>query len=278
VFAFAKLTESAPSVAVPDVVDRNVFSAAAIMHDAKLNIRSQFADSERPGGVVLSQEPANGHKLEEWSTVVLVISRTDAVVPDVSTLDVEAAKVALRKRGFTNFTVTPDYRSDVDPGTVMSTTPAAFLRSPKTDPLDLVVAADPHVKVPNLIGLDQASATSQLQALGLDVAVQNASSRSVAAGQVIKSSPGGGATAVRGDTVTLTVSSGPKQVVVPNVLGWDKGDAVGELEDQGFAVTLATTAVTSNDQVDHVLAQNPNGGQAAEGSTVTITVGVKAKK
>ena len=36
--------------------------------------------------------------------------------------------------------------------------------------------------------------------------------------------------------------------------------------------------VTSSDQVDTVLAQDPVGGQASEGSTVTITVGVKAKK
>jgi len=36
--------------------------------------------------------------------------------------------------------------------------------------------------------------------------------------------------------------------------------------------------VTSSDQVDTVLAHSPAGGQAAEGSTVTITVGAKAKK
>ena len=72
--------------------------------------------------------------------------------------------------------------------------------------------------------------------------------------------PGGDATAVRGDTVTLTVSSGPKQVNVPNLLTWDKGDAVGELEDRGFAVNVVNAPVTSNDQVDTVLAQSPSGG------------------
>jgi serine/threonine protein kinase len=278
VFAYAKLTEPPPSVAVPDVVDRDWLSAIGIMKDANLKIEPHFQDSYRPGGIILRQQPSNGKELEEGSTVVLTISRTDALVPDVSTLDVETAKVELRKRGFSNFLVTPDYRDDVDRGTVMGTEPAANLRAKKADPLTLVVAADPHVKVPNVVGLDQATATSQLQALGLDVAVQTASSTSKPVGQVIKSSPGGDATAVRGDTVTLTVSSGPKQVAVPYVVNDDKSDAIGELEDRGFAVNVVTAAVTSNDQVDVVLAQNPTGGEAVEGSTVTITVGTKAKK
>jgi serine/threonine-protein kinase len=249
------------------------------MHDANLKIEPRLEDSARPGGTILRQQPPNGRELEEGSTVVLTVSRTDALVPDVSTLDVEAAKVELRKRGFlVTPTITPDYRDDVDPGTVMSSNPAAYLRAKKSDALVLVVAADPHVKVPNVVGLDQATATSQLQALGLDVAVQTQSSTSKPVGQVMKSSPNGDATAVRGDTVTLTVSSGPKQVSVPYVVGDDKSDAIGKLEDDGFAVNVVNVAVTSSDQVDQVLAQNPSGGQAADGSTVTITVGVRAKK
>jgi beta-lactam-binding protein with PASTA domain len=76
--------------------------------------------------------------------------------------------------------------------------------------------------------------------------------------------------------VTLTVSSGPKQVGVPYVVGSDRNDAISELEDRGFAVSVETSAATGS-QVDTVLSQNPGGGRAAKGSTVTITVGVKAK-
>ena len=83
---------------------------------------------------------------------------------------------------------------------------------------------------------------------------------------------------MRGDTVTLTVSSGPKQVNVPHVVGGDRDDAVVRARGPRLRGDVVTTAVTSADQVDTVLAQNPAGGQAAEGSTVTITVGVKAKK
>jgi serine/threonine-protein kinase len=276
VFAYAKLTEHAPNVRVPDVVDRDVFAAGGIMTEAGFKTDSRFVDSPRPGGIILRQRPTNGHMLEEGSTIVLTISRTDAVVPDVSTLDVEEAKLDLRKRGFTNPTVRPDYRDDVEAGTVMSTSPAAYLRAKKANPIELVVATDPHVKLPNVVGLDQASATSQLQALGLDVAVQTASSKSAASGLVVKTSPGNGNTVVRGDTVTLTVSSGPKQVTVTAVVGEDREDAISDLQDDGFTVRVVTAPVTTGRQVDRVLSQSPGGGTAAEGSTVTITVGVRS--
>src|SRR5262249_29322844 len=131
--------------------------------------------------------------------------------------------------------------------------------------------------VPGVVGLNQADATSQLQALGLDVKVQSASSKTKPVGEVLKASPGSGQTLVRGDTVTLTVSSGPKMITVPDVRTWDRNDAADELEGLGRAVASATAPATGA-QVDTVLGQNPVGGPVAEGSTVTLTVGVKTKK
>jgi beta-lactam-binding protein with PASTA domain/serine/threonine protein kinase len=280
VVAYAKLTDSGPMLAVPDVKDRDVLAAIAIIKDAGFSVRATPQDSPRPGGTVLEQSPTFGHDLEEGSTVHVSVSNTYATVPDVTTLDIGAAKVKLARVGLgggDTITVTPDYRDDVDPGTVMRTIPEANQRTRKVAPLELVVAADPHVNVPNVVGQDQTAATSALQAVGLDVNVQTASS-SKPVGTVLKSSPGADETVVRGDAVTLTVSSGPKQVNVPYVVGWDRDDAISQLEDRNFAVNVVTTTVTSNDQVDVVLAQSPTGGKAAEGSTVTLTLGAKAKK
>ncbi|MEX1008535.1 MAG: PASTA domain-containing protein, partial [Acidimicrobiia bacterium] len=79
---------------------------------------------------------------------------------------------------------------------------------------------------------------------------------------------------VRGTTVTLTVSSGPKLVAVPYVVGWSADDALGELQDAGFAVAIATAPVP-NSQVGDVVAEDPPGGRAPEGGTVTVTVGIR---
>jgi serine/threonine-protein kinase len=274
--AFLVLADHRPKVTVPDVVDQDAAAATPVLEQAGFEWNRHWVDSPRPGGTVLAQDPPNGHEAREGSTITLTVSRTQATVPDVATMNVEAAKVALGRKGLTNVTVTPDYRSDIDPGTVVRTNPAAYLLAKKAEPLEVVVAADPHVKVADVRSRSQADATAALQQQGLVVAVQNATSSSVPAGTVIKTSPGASATAVRGDTVTITVSTGPKQVTVKNVLSEKVDDARSHLEDDGFKVAI-TTAETTNDKVDRVLAQNPSGGQAAEGSTVTLTVGVRKR-
>ena len=121
--AYVKLTEHAPIVAVPDVVDHDVFAAIGTLKDAGFEVEATAADSPRPGGTILAQRPTNGHKLEEGSTVTITVARTRATVPDVTTMNIDDAKVTLAKRGLLNVAITPDYRDDVDPGTVMSTTP-----------------------------------------------------------------------------------------------------------------------------------------------------------
>jgi beta-lactam-binding protein with PASTA domain len=275
--AYAKLTEHAPIVAVPDVVDRDVFAAAAAMQTSGFEFTPVFVDSPRPGGIILAQQPGNGVKREQGSTITLTVSRTTATVPNVVNLAVDDARAALTRKGLLNVTITPDYRGDVSPGTVTRTSPAAYLKAAKSAPLELVVAADPHVTMRNVVGLDQATATSQLQADGLEVAVQTANSKTAPAGQVTKATPGADVIVVRGSTVTLTVSSGPKLIAVPAVVGSDHGDAVSALESRGFAVTV-TTVTTASALDGKVLAQDPAGGRAPEGSTVTIAVGVKPKK
>jgi serine/threonine-protein kinase len=277
VVAYVKLNEHAPVVAVPDVVDRDVFGAIAAIKHAGFEIEAVAVDSPRPGGIILSQRPANGHELEQGSTVHVTVSRTSATVPDVVGLDVDAARVALAQRGLPNVTLTDDYRDDIDPGTVVSSTPAAGLKSSKGNAIVLVIARDPHVAVPNLVTLDQATAVEQLQARGLEPAIQTASSKTVPAGQVIRVSPSASTVVVRGSTVTLTVSSGPKLVAVPPTVGLERDEAVAKLEDRGFAVVV-TTAPSSSDRAGTVMAQSPAGGQAPDGSTVTITVGFGGSK
>ncbi len=161
VVAYAKITEHAPIVAVPDVVDHDVFSAAAAMEESGFQIDAVFVDSPRPGGIILKQSPANGERREQGSAIRLTVSRTTATVPDVVGRTIDDTRTALARRGFLDVAVTPDYRDDVDAGTVMSTTPAAYLKAKKSEPVEVVVAADPHLKVPNVEGLDEATATAR---------------------------------------------------------------------------------------------------------------------
>ena len=216
-FAYAWLSRP-ESVAVPNVVHRDMFTAASTLQKAGFEVDSIVTDNPRPAGVVLAQTPRRGLKADEGSTVTITVSDIVATVPEVVGTPVDDALAALRHVGFTNLPVTDDYRDDVEPGTVVSVTPTAYSEAKKTEPVSVSVARDPHVTVPNLVSTDQATATNNLQQLGLVVAVKNGSSSTVPAGNVISMSPGADRVLVRGDTVTLTVSTGPKLVKVPYVV------------------------------------------------------------
>jgi serine/threonine-protein kinase len=273
-FALYELTRPA-SVVVPDVVDSDVFTAADRLKRAGLEVDSVLAHDPRPAGVVLAQFPRRGVEIDEGSHVTITISDVVATIPDIVGDDVDNALAALRNVGFIDVTVVDDYRDDYEPGTVVGSTPSGFAEASKREPVELMVARDPRVTVPNLVGVDQATATTRLEQLGVVVGVKHATSRSTAEGLVISSSPGADRVVMRGSTVTLTVSTGPKLVTVPYVVGYDADDAVDDLEDAGFTVAVTTTAVSSGGDVGEVVAQDPPGGRLAEGATVTVTVGVR---
>ncbi|HEY7104916.1 MAG TPA: PASTA domain-containing protein [Acidimicrobiia bacterium] len=272
--AYYEVTKPA-SVAVPSVVHRDVFGAVYVLQRAGFTVHTKVLDDPRPAGFVLAQHPRGGTE-DEGSIVTITLSDTTTTVPDVVGRSEVDATAVLHKAGFATVQAEDDFRSDVDPGTVVGTAPVAFAEAAKADPVTVTVARDPHVTVPNVVAVDQATATAQLQQAGLEVSVRSASSASVPAGAVVSQSPSAQRVAVRGDTVTLTVSTGPKLVKVPYVVGSSSDDAAGELEDAGFTVSFATTPV-GNGQVGDVVAQSPPGGQAPEGSDVQLTIGVRKR-
>ncbi len=73
--------------------------------------------------------------------------------------------------------------------------------------------------------------------------------------------------------MTLSVSKGPQVASVPAVTGDDQQTATQLLQQDGFNVSVVQQDVTDPQQDGLVLAQEPTGGKAEQGSTVTITVG-----
>jgi serine/threonine-protein kinase len=93
----------------------------------------------------------------------------------------------------------------------------------------------PLVPLPKVIGMRVATAKSALLERGFDVRVGARRHSDQPIGTVTVIRPAG-ATAARGAMVTLTASSGPRQVVVPSVTGLSQADATAELQRQGFVV------------------------------------------
>jgi serine/threonine-protein kinase len=91
------------------------------------------------------------------------------------------------------------------------------------------------VKVPNVISQDRGTAEVLLEKEGLEVALEprpSAQPRDT----VLEQDPIPGEVVKEGSTVTLTVSSGPAIVQVPDVSGLPQREATEALEEEGFTV------------------------------------------
>jgi serine/threonine-protein kinase len=117
------------------------------------------------------------------------------------------------------------------------------------------------IQVVNTAGQGRGSAVGTLQGKGFVVAVREAYSDNVRAGVVISQSPASG-TQFRGDTITIVVSLGPEKIKVPDVVGESCESGDDELSEW-FDVER-----TGGD--GPIVGQNPAGGKAKVGSTVTI--------
>jgi serine/threonine-protein kinase len=124
--------------------------------------------------------------------------------------------------------------------------------------------------VPAVIGQSESSASAQIRDRGFSVEVDRSPGNSPA-GTVVSQRPGGGTKMSVRRTVRLGVSSGPKEVAVPNVVSLNEADAVAEVTRAGLNADVFQ--VPSSQKSGKVLAQNPAPGmQVASGAKVRLNV------
>jgi eukaryotic-like serine/threonine-protein kinase len=116
-----------------------------------------------------------------------------------------------------------------------------------------------EVTVPALAGVTVNDATAALGELGLALRVDDGRRPDdrVPAGRIMQQDPAPGTRARRQRTVRVWVSTGPRTVLVPNVVGEPERTARIRLE-QGEITIVATSAIKSTDYApDTVIAQTP---------------------
>jgi serine/threonine-protein kinase len=136
------------------------------------------------------------------------------------------------------------------------------------------------VAIPSVKGDSVQQARTVLVGKGFTVgSVQHSFSTTTPKDQVIGTSPPYGATEPKGYSVTIIESSGPKttNLQVPSVIGEHRAEAVSKLKQAGFKV-LVQTVTSAGSAPNTVVNENPSGGTAPKGSTVTIGVTARAPK
>ena len=102
-----------------------------------------------------------------------------------------------------------------------------------------VVPGIPTIAVaPSFVGKTPAQAAAEAAAAGLQLTINSLNSPTVPAGTIISQLPAPGASVAQGSAITITVSTGPSSIVVPNVVGTPQTAAVGQMTDLGLAPSL----------------------------------------
>src|SRR5882762_9691397 len=129
-------------------------------------------------------------------------------------------------------------------------------------------------QVPGVALMTEAAADSAITAANLVVGTDaSASSSTVPSGSVISQSPSAGAIANIGDPVTLTISTGPPQVAVPNVVGLAEADADTAITNAGLVVGTDVTSSSSTVPSGSVISESPAAGTMVNaGSSVVETI------
>ncbi len=194
---------------VPSVIGNTVGQARQLLNQAGLKagrIEHQSSSSV-PSGEVIDTSPSAGQSVPGGSKVTLVVSSGPAkvTVPDVTGESQAQAKSDLHNQGF-EVSATNQTSSTVQPGNVISQSPAGNSQAVPGTTVNIVVAKAPPPKVPNVKGQTAAAAQAALQSAGFKVLQQSKTVfHSFRNGIVLSQSPGGGTSAQKGSTVTITV-------------------------------------------------------------------------
>jgi beta-lactam-binding protein with PASTA domain len=267
---------------VPELTGLTLEEARELLDKENVRVRVRRIASDGPRGEVLGQSPEPGARIAADTVVLLTVSRTSTPervkVPNVEGLPRDEAVSILRQAGLEPDTRT--IRSSEPEGLVVSQNPSPDAEVAPQTTVVLEIAGPPPpppapatIEVPRLVGLRSSEARSTLRDLGLRV-TQRPVESSRPKGTVVSQAPRPGARLRKGQAVTLTVSTGPALVSVPDVVGLDEQAARNELEVAGFAVKVVEEAADVVESDGVVLGQDPAGGASRpKGSVVTITIG-----
>jgi eukaryotic-like serine/threonine-protein kinase len=273
-FVWNELSGSAKQVPVALYLNQPVAQAKRQINAAHLTPHVVHGSSERfKRGIVFKQDPSAGSHVDKGSTVTIWVSTgpPPVTVPDVKGKQWTDAQQTLIDAGLkpVEHIVNGPTKDQVS-----ATDPPAGKSVPKGSTIRVNVWSGPAPStVPSVVGETLSDAITALRNAGFNPNPTYVKS-DAPQNQVIHQNPVPGTSEPKGTTVDLTVSSGPPQVSVPDVVGYTSQQALLTLQRAGFQVVQQPVSVSDPSQANVVQAQNPSGGDSAtKGSTVTIEVG-----
>ena len=253
---------------IPVVTNDSVSQArtALTMDGFKVAKVSQVHSNAIAQGTVVGTSPSG--RVAKGSAVTILVSSGPftSIVPRVNGDKLPAAEAALKQAHLTY--KVDRVGSDAAVGTVLGTKPAAGTSWPQTKPVTIQVSGG--AAVPNFVGQSQQVAQDWASSHGAHLQTQQDQNSQQPSGTITQQEPAAGSLYQQGETVVVTVSSGPAEVNIPDVIGMSVQEATQELHGAGFNVQVQSFGLPGN----------PNGkvwdyspvGQAPRGSTILLDV------
>ena len=263
---------------VPNVVKKTQADAVRRLKHAGYHVAIYSTYNDQIAkGLVISTDPGAGERLADGGNVTITVSTGPQMftVPSVRGDGYDTAVSALRQAGAKNVVATPRQRYDdtVPKGDVVGTLPASGRSIPRTSPVTLLVSQGPRsYPVPTIAPgtpYDQAKRTLKTSAGQFKPTRVYEYSDTVGKDEVISIDPTG--QAVKGSTITVTVSKGPEFVTVPDIpLGTSKADAQRQLTALGLVPDFKPQFGNGADPVVYSVPQA--GEKVHVGDQVTVIV------
>ncbi len=267
------------NVAVPNVTGLAQEAAGTVLTGVGLAVGGVTAQCSNTvaAGSVISQDPPADQLIPYGTAVALTVSTglCNVTVPNLVGLTQTAAASALTGAGLVAGEVVQQCSNTVAAGNVINQFPAANQQAPFGSAVAMTVSTGLCiVTVPNVAGLTQTAAAAALTGANLTLGtVAQQCSDTVAAGTVISQNPAAEQQAPFGSVVTLTVSTGPCSVTVPNVAGLTQTAATSAITTANLAVGSVTRQCSDTLAAGSVIGQSPaSAQQVLLGSAVALTV------
>jgi serine/threonine-protein kinase len=263
-------------VEVPAVVGQKLADATSEVSGAGLayTVEHTYSNSAEKG-VVSRERPSGGENVAKGSMITLWVSdgSEKVAVPDVQGQTLDAADAALTAEGL-NMRHVAGSSPDVQKGQIYKMAPVAGTEVSRGAIVTVYFShASPTTVVPALNGLTEAQAGDRLKSVGLSLgSVGTQASSLVQQGTILSQSVPATERVARGSRVSVVLSSGPPEVVVPDVLNMPYRHAQNKLTALGFQVRTTWTPGTGMSPDAVVKVVPAVGTPAPEGSIVHLYV------
>jgi serine/threonine-protein kinase len=127
------------------------------------------------------------------------------------------------------------------------------------------------VDVPDVVGLDEDEARAELRAVGLEAETERGPSKREV-GIVFKTDPEAGEEAEEGGTVIIFVSTGPREVEMPDVIGLPLPEARDLIEEAGLEVGDISRTPSDEEEGTVIDSSFPPGAQVQTGTEIDLEV------